>query len=354
MRRTVLFLSRFLVGLWIVLAVSFLCLLVFNAPNVPSKTPFAGISIKTENSSTIHLPNRIFNCTETGQQFQCQTNIQDRLLELSFTSSSHYKYELSDCRALYDKQAIGCSEIGQTYAPMLSKLYEITDLKLSPQQLLAVKQKYWGVNALAQLGELRLMWIGIGLSLAAGLSVALLVWFYPGNLSKAFTSLACGFGVYRLVGGTLGRVQYSVVTPYGITPDAWNWIVSGGAIAAGVGTILVTAFLLWRRSHRFIRVLISSSSSMGIFSLCSLSLLWIFTFLFPSWGSSNAFSQYGYLMMWASTAISSIFAVVAAILFFLHTRESIKKFLCLGSGLGTVALGTNLFLFVLLVLGYAD
>ncbi|MBD2500577.1 hypothetical protein [Anabaena azotica] len=37
-----------------------------------------------------------------------------------------------------------------------------------------------------------------------------------------------------------------------------------------------------------------------------------------------------------------------------NSNQSIKKFLCLGSSIGAVALGINLFLFVLLGLGYAD
>ncbi|GAB4380063.1 MAG: hypothetical protein Kow00121_35570 [Elainellaceae cyanobacterium] len=355
MRRAVLFLSRFIASLWIVLAGSFLFLLLSNAPNVPHTTPFASVSINAGNSVVIHLPNKIFTCTETGQQFQCQTKIQNRLLELNLTKGNADKYFFSDCRALYDGRSIGCQKTGQTYAPILSDIYEITDLGLSPQQLQAVKQEYWGINALMQLGELRWMWISAGLSIGAGMIAALLAWMKPGKLSKAFTSLACGLGVYHLIWGFLGSVQYDVVTPYGFTPVTWGWVVDGGAIVLGAGTALATALLLWQRVNRFTRILISMGISAGIFSLCWRSLMWNSSYVLSFLGlSDNAFVQQGYPLMWLSTAISIVLAIAAAVLLGLYTHRSIKKFLCLGSGLGAVALATNFFLFVLLSLGYAD
>ena len=354
MRRAVLFLSRFAISLWIVLVVAFLSLLMLNAPSVPNLTPFAGISIKTPNSSIIHLPNRTFTCTETEQQFQCQAKIQNRLLDLSLTKGSDYKYDLSNCRARYDKQSVSCQETGQNYAPILSRMYQITGLGLSAQQLQAVKQKYWGINALMQTGELRLMWISTGLSLAAGLSAAFLVWFYPGKFSKAFTSLACGFGMYHFVWGLLGRVQYDIVTPYGFTDDTWNWAVNGGALVAGVGTVLATALLLWQRFNRLTKIFVSISSCVGIFNLCKFSFSWNFAYLPSLLGLTGTFFEDGYVMMWLSTAISTIFAIAAALLLWLNTNQSIKNFLCLGSSFGAVALATRFFISVLLNLGYAD
>ncbi|MBD2113815.1 hypothetical protein H6F59_18490 [Nodosilinea sp. FACHB-141] len=70
--------------------------------------------------------------------------------------------------------------------------------------------------------------------------------------------------------------------------------------------------------------------------------------------SDNALVQQGYPLMWLATAISIALAVAAAILLKLYTNQSIRKFLSLGSGIGSVALTTNFFLFVLLSLGYAD
>ncbi len=354
MRQTVLFLSRFWISLWTVITISFLSLLIFNAPNVPNTAPFVSISIAAGNGSTLYLPNRIFDCAETDQQFQCQTKIQNRLLNLTLTKGSNYKYDLSNCRALYDKQPIGCQETGQTYAPILAKMYEVTDLKLTPQELQAVQQKYWGINTLIQLGELRLMWISMGLSLAAGLGAAFLAWLHPGKFSKAVASLACGFGMYQFAWSLLGRVQYDVVTPYGITSDNWDWVVNGGAIGIGIGTIFVTAFLLWRSSNRFIRILISVITSIGIFSLCWLSLIWIFNSLSSLFNSTEILFPNEYLTTWFLPAISFVFAIITAILLCLRTHESLKKFLCLVNGIGVVALATNFFVLVLLGLGYAD
>jgi hypothetical protein len=354
MRRIVLFLSRFIASLWITLAATFLLLLLSNAPSVPN-TPFANVSIRTENNFIVHLPNKIFTCMETGQQFRCQTEIQERLLTLNLTKGSDYKYFFSNCLALYDGRSIGCQRTGQTYAPILSDIYEITDLGLSPQQLQVVKQEHWGINALMQLGELRLMWISAGLCIGAGVSAALLTWMKPGKFSKAFTSLVCGFGMYQLIRGFLGQVPYDAVTPYGFTPDSWGWVVSGGAIATGMITIITTALLLWRNLNRSTKVLLSISSSVGIFSLCWWSLSWNASYVLSFLGfADNAFVQQGYSLMWICTALSIVLAIAAAILLWLHTNQSIKKFLCLGSGVGAVALATNFFVFVLLSLGYAD
>lgn len=340
MPQAVLFLSRFLFSLWIVLVGAFLFLLLCNAPSVPN-TPFASASINTNNSSDIHLPNRIFTCTETEQQFQCQTKIQNRLLDLSFTKGSDYKYGLSNCRALYDGQSVGCQETGQTYAPMLKSIYEITNLGLSPQQSQAVKQEYWGINALMQWGELRLIRISTGLSLAAGISIAFLAWLHPGKFSKAFAGFADGFGMYHFVGGLLGHVQYDVMTPYGFTPDTWNWFVHGGAIVAGFGTMMFVALLLWQRFNRFVEILIGISGGVGIFSLC---------WLFLDWNLTTLFLQNGYIAMCFSAAL----AMIAAILLWSRTELSLKMFLCLGCGAGALALATNLFLLTLFGLGYAD
>ncbi len=182
------------------LLIGFVSLLMFNAPSVPSKTPFASVSISTKSSSTnsssiVYLPNQIFTCTETKEQFQCQTKIQARLLDLSLTKGRDYQYDFINCRALYDGQSVGCREVGQTYAPVASELYKITDPGLSFQQLRALKQEYWGINMLMPLSEDRLISICTELSLVTGIIVAFFVWFHPRNFG--FTSfaggIACGF-----------------------------------------------------------------------------------------------------------------------------------------------------------------
>ena len=356
MHQALLFLSRFLVGLWIVLVGAFLSLLLSNAPNVPNTAPFASLSINSGDGSIIYLPNRIFTCTETASQFQCQTEIQGRLLSLKLTKSSDYKYSSSDCRAFYDRQSVSCQEIGQTYAPILAAIYEITGLELNSQQLQAIKQDYWGVNALMKLGELRLMWISTGLSFAAGVIFAFFTWLHPSLFSKAFSSLACGFGMYQAVWGVLGRVQYDVITPYGLTPDTWGWVIYGAAIALGLATVLATALLLWQNVNRLTKGWLIIISSIGLFNLCWLSLAhsWPLLYLPTLLGLASNYAQDGHLFMQISAAISAVFAIAAAIFLWTYTNQSIKKFVCLGSSLGAIALMTHLFLALLLGLGYAD
>jgi hypothetical protein len=358
MRRAILFLPRFTVGLWVALFVAFVSLLLLNAPSVPSRAPFAGVSIRANNSPIIQLPNRIFTCTETGQQFLCQAKIQNRSLALSLTKGkSDYRYDFIHCRAVYDGRSVGCREVGQTYAPILAELYELTDLELNPGQLRAIQQEYWGINLLIQLGELRLNLISLGLSLTAGVGAAFFAYFYPGNLSKTFTSLACGLGLSHLVLSLLGRVPYDAVTSYGFTPDTWGWFVNGGAIASGIGTIFGTALLLWRRLNRFTKILLSISSSAGIFNLCSLSLLYVLTYLPSALGLTRTFLpflQNGSLLMGISTAISAVVAIASAILLWVYTNQSIQSFLCLSSGFGSSALSMYFLQILLLGLGYAD
>ncbi|GAB4386007.1 MAG: hypothetical protein Kow00121_51740 [Elainellaceae cyanobacterium] len=353
MHRPVLFLSRFALSLWIVLVTAFLSLLLTNAPSVPT-TPFASVSIASDSSSAVYLPNRIFTCTETDQQFQCQAEIQDRLLDLHFTKGIDYKYDFSSCRASYDGRSVGCQKTGLTHAPILAGIYEITNLELSLQQLQAVQQQHWGINTIMELGELRLLWISTGLSLLAGISVAFFAWFHPGLLSKGFASIACGFGMYQLVWNSLARWQYDLVTPYGFTPDTWGVFVNGAAIAAGIGTILATALILWRGLNRLSKILISISSSAGFFQLCWQSFSWNFIYMPSFFGFNETFPEYGSLLMWLSTAISILLAIAAAILLWRHTYQSIRRFLCLGNGFGAIAFATQLLLALLLGLGYAD
>jgi hypothetical protein len=330
---------------------TFLYLLLANAPNVPHTAPFASLSIRTQNSTSIYLPNRIFTCKESEQQFQCQTRIHDRLLALSLTKGIEYAYNLGDCGALYDGKSVKCQQLGQTYAPILSTLYELADLELAPQQLQTIQQEYWGINTLMQWGEWGLTWISTAIALITGISMACLTWFYPGNLSKGFVSFLCGFGMYHFAWSLLGRISYDVVIPYGFTPETWGWMVNGITIVLGIGTMIATAMLLWYRMNRWTRTIISLSSGIGIFNLCSLSLLWVLNFFF---GLSRLLAQNEYAVFLLSTAIAGILAIVSAIFLWLRNHQSIQKFVCLGSGIGTIALGTHFFMFLLLTLGYAD
>lgn len=354
MRQSTVFLSRFLLSLWVVLAATFLWVLVSNAPDVPNNAPFAGVSIQTESGLPIHLPNRGFECTETGQEFQCQISIQEQLLTLNLTKGQGYPYDLINCRASYGGQAVGCQETGQTYAPTLAKLYEITDLSLSQQQVQTARQTYWGINTLMRWGELRLIWIGVGLSFAAGINAAVFTWVHPKVWSKGFVSVACGFGVYPLAEGSLGRVPFDLVTPYGLTPDHWVWVVRGSAIAVGIAAMLAIALLLWRPVNHLSRVLISLVAGAGIFSLAWWSFSWNVGYVLPLFSWANQLIQQGHLLGLLFTVISVLVAIAAVILIWIYTNASIHKFLCLGSSFGAIALASHLFMYLLLDLGYLD
>ncbi|NJL22666.1 MAG: hypothetical protein HC895_20555 [Leptolyngbyaceae cyanobacterium SM1_3_5] len=100
MRRTRLFLSRFAIALWAALTIAFLMLLTSNAPSVPKYTPFASLLIRTD--PIVHLPNHIFRCTRENQQFECETEIQNRLLKVNLNRDSQYEfndYQFSRCDA---------------------------------------------------------------------------------------------------------------------------------------------------------------------------------------------------------------------------------------------------------------
>lgn len=281
MRQAALFLSRFLLSFWIVLVIAFLSLLLPNAPRVPDYACFASVSLESGNG-TVYLPNRIFDCTETEQQFQCQTKIQDRLLELTLTKGSDYQYDFSSCRARYSKQEVGCREEGENFAPILSKMYKIADLELSPQQWREVQQKYWSINILMRLGEEQLLKISAALSLIAGISAVFFTWCHPGLFSKAFVSFTCGFGVSVWVWHLLLRIPFAPVTltPHSFTLDTWQWIANGGAIAVGTAVMLL-AERLWRytsRTNPFKRFL-SLGSSLGAAILTWYALLFTLLWL---------------------------------------------------------------------------
>ena len=235
------FLSRSLISLWAVLITASLSLLLFNAPNVPHYTPFEGINILAKDNSAVYLPNRIFDCAETSQQFHCQAIIQDRLLDLLFTKGD-YQYDLSNCRAQFDGQSVSCEETGINYAPILSERYTLTEIELNAQQIRDIRKQYWGINALMALSEPGLLLIGMQLSALTGISAAFFTWFHPGLSSRIFSALALGFAVsYFVVWNVVG----GMVPAHGFTPEAWEFVVNGVVIASGVGTAIF--ILLWLR-----------------------------------------------------------------------------------------------------------
>ncbi|MBD3886635.1 hypothetical protein IFO70_33775 [Phormidium tenue FACHB-886] len=359
MRRTGLFLSRFAVALWTVLMSAFLMLLMSNAPSVPQHTPFASMSIREE-SSIIHLPNRIFRCVGENKQFECQAEIQNRLLKVNLSHSSQSgfdDYHFSGCSAFYDGKSIDCENMGSTYAPVMAQIYEVKNLGLNSSEQRSLQQQYWGMNLLSQLGEVRIFWISTGLSVAAGLIAASFAWQCPNNLTKTFASLFCGFGIYQFVGGFLGRVPFDVVTPYGIVPDTWSLLVKVIAIVSGIVIAIATLSLLARQPNRALTALLGLGSGLGVFSLCGQVLNWsvreILVFISLNFGLETSTIS-PTILQTLIAAVALTLAIAAAILLWLRTNRSIKAFMLLSSGFGAVAIVTNFFLFLLLGLGYAD
>ena len=352
MRQVGLFLSRFLLGLWIVFISAFLSLLLSNAPSVPDYTPFAGVSINVGENSKIHLPNRIFECTQTDREFQCQTKIQDRLLDISFIKGNINKYNLTNCRASYDGRTIGCQERGSNHAPLFSKIYRITNLGLSSQQLQALKQKYWGMNFLVELGENRLLSISSILFVMGGAVIGFFCWFHPSLVSKIFASFVCGFGVYHLVWYFFASMPYEVVRSYGFTIDIWGWFINGTAIAAGLAIMFNTTLLLWGIFNRLTQIPMGIASGVGIFNICWLSVNGILIYALDRIGVVS--TQSLGLTLFAPAITATIFAVATAILLWSHTDESIKSFLVISNGFGIAGIGTHGLVFLILCLGYVD
>ncbi len=130
MHRARLFLSRFLLGLWAALVCAFSLLLLLNAPT--ANAPFSSVAIAAQ--PLAHLPTRIFGCTETAQQFQCQTDVQNRLLILTWQKGEVSQDDLTypkDCEAVYGGQAVDCNNQGM--GSVLGQLdrYEVANLGLS-------------------------------------------------------------------------------------------------------------------------------------------------------------------------------------------------------------------------------
>ena len=359
MRRTGLFLSRFAIALWTVLTIAFLMLLVSNAPSVPQNAPFASLSIREE-SSIVYLPNRIFHCASENKQFECQAEIQNRLLQVSLSHSSPNgfdDYQFSDCSAFYNGKSIGCENTGVTYAPVIAQIYEVNNLGLNSSELRSLQQQYWGMNWLSQLGETRIFWISTGLSVAAGLIVASFAGQCPNMFAKTFASLFCGFGSFQVVGAFLGRVPFDAVTPYGITPETWSLLVKVVAIVSGVVIAIATLSLLARRTNHALTALLGLGSGLGIFGLCWQVLSWnvreILGFISFNFGLETSTISPN-LLQTLIISVAIALAIAAATLLWLRTHRSIKAFMLLSSGFGAVAMVSNFFLFLLLGLGYAD
>ena len=336
MQKTVLFLSRILLGCWAVIVVGFLFILLSNAPDVPNNAPFGSVSIKTNENTTIFLPNPNFTCTETAQTFQCDIKIRRRVLNLTLNKGIGHTYNLSNCRAQYDGQAVECQETGGSFAPVLADTFEITNLGLSPQELQAVRRDYRGINTLMELGEDRLFKITEILSLATGIIVAGFTWFSTADHGKALTSFTLGGGAYILT--LLLSGQMTLVAP------ALHVFVQGLAIAAALSTALATTRLIWPSLNHGTKALASVISSAVMLSLCLL--------------TPNVFSRFDFIatamFWWTLIAISIGLVLVIAINPSLHNAKPTKGLISLGTGFGANFVSIVFFLYLLLSLGYAD
>lgn len=340
-----LFLSRFTSGLWIVLVSTFLWLLISEAPHFHT-TPFGWLYIKAQPDLVVRLPNHLFTCTE-GSTWQCQAQIQNRSLELSWDKTGKdTKYNLSNCRALYDGQTVSCQEIECGFLWELNEsynFYEIqNDLGLSSQQLQTLQKKYWLFNRLTELSGQQLLQISHGVAWATSFFALFFVWFHPNKLAKIFSSIVCGVGVSVVFFYLPVTLFYPLLgqLPLG------SGIFQLGAIPVGLGTIVTTTLLLKRRFDRTPELLMILSSSLGIFGLFSVAIF--FTVL------GEVDETLLNLMRWLSTAIGMVLAIVAGILLRSHTSGSLKGFLCLSSGLGAGAFAQIFFSIFILILGYVD
>ncbi len=203
MHRWKLFLSRFLLGLWMVLFSSYLFLIVFETRTINADSPIVEVSLKAMGSvEEVAIPGRIFTCTKVDSQDQCQAKIQGRPLVLTLIPNESDGFA-SSCKATYGGQPVGCYNNDFNLGAMIQRAFQIRDIGLDTQQLKAVRRKYWGLNTLLDIGEVRLLEIGTGLAIAFSAIVACFVWVRtePLNPSKRYymlrvvTLLASGLGV---------------------------------------------------------------------------------------------------------------------------------------------------------------
>ena len=203
MRQWQLFLSRFLLGLWVVLFSSYLFLIVFETRSTDANRPLVEVSLEATGSvNEVAIPGRIFTCTKVDLQDQCQAEIQGRPLVLTLIPNESDGFA-SSCKATYGGQPVGCYNNDFNLGAMIQRAFQIRDIGLDTQQLKAVRRKYWGLNTLLDIGEVRLLEIGTGLAIAFSTLVAYFVWVRtkPLNSPKGYYALrivalvASGLGV---------------------------------------------------------------------------------------------------------------------------------------------------------------
>ncbi len=201
MRQWKLFLSRSLLGLWIVLFSSYLFLLVFETRSIDADSPITEVSLEAVGSvNEVAIPGRIFTCTKVDLQDQCQAEIQGRPLVLTLIPEEFNGFS-SSCKATYGGNPAGCYNNDFGLGAMVQRAFQIRGIGLDTQQLKAVRRKYWGLNTLLDLGEVRLAKIGTGLAITFSILVTNFIWLRtkPLNPSKYYA-----LRMVALVAGGLG------------------------------------------------------------------------------------------------------------------------------------------------------
>jgi hypothetical protein len=199
------FFSRFLVSLWVVLAMAFGIMLFLNAPSVPHRAPFEGVLVQLESGEQVSLPNRTFDCKETDLKFLCKTTIQNRPLDISMTKGAEYAYMFQDCQAAYNGKPLGCKQIGGNYAPILAFKLALSGLGLSPAEAEQFKATHWANSTFISQAENGLMHLSDQLAWGAAAIAAFLMWRLPP------ASQIAGLGKMLLSGGvTYGVIRFAL------------------------------------------------------------------------------------------------------------------------------------------------
>ncbi|MBF2083054.1 hypothetical protein [Thermoleptolyngbya sp. C42_A2020_037] len=337
------------IALWLVLSAALVALLISESPTL-AHTPFASIEIQPSAGRPIHLPNRIFDCTQGAAQWQCSAALAEQPLDLTWRYSPAFPTELGDCGASYAGRIVSCHGAGMDYVRGLQYRYALQgDLGLGAAQLDGLRWQYWGINLLMSLRELGLIGLGLGLSLVGGVLVALGAWRSPGRWAKGIASFACGMGMALLVANYFGRVLLETLRGFGISDDQWQWLTPGLAIAAGIGTWISTAALLYFPFGPVMRLIVSLLAGVSLFSLLaqSVGIGYLLSFLGLPIDNNLAWSH-------LPIFIASGAAWLAA--FWLYRKRPIntRRFLSFTGGMGVFSIGSLLALMCLLWLGYVD
>ncbi|GAB4462920.1 MAG: hypothetical protein OHK0037_14600 [Elainellaceae cyanobacterium] len=347
------FLLKRAIALWLILSATLLALLISESPTL-AHTPFASIEIQPSGGPTVYLPNRIFDCTQGATQWQCSATLAEQPLDITWSYTPQFPSELGNCTVVYRGKPVSCESTGADYVRGLQYRYALQgDLGLEAAQLDALRWEYWGINLLMSLRELGLIGLGLGLSLVGGALVALGAWRNPGLWAKGLASFACGFGMALLVANYFGRILLETLAGVGISDDQWQWLTGGLAIAAGIGTWISTAALLYFPFGPVMRLLVSLLAGVSLFSLWaqSVGIGYLLELLLVPIASSLRHD-----MLWSHLPIFIASGAAWLAAFWLYRKRPLntRRFLSFTSGMSVFSIGSLLAMICLLWLGYAD